>query len=133
MFLHDSVRSLYLSLKTRVSPRSSVAASKVNMGSHLSGASGFGFTFLLLGFGPVMWIETLVRVRERLTINVDDNVLFLSLGKIYRTDYIYIFIYMCQNEHICVLYTDIHSYIYIYVHSDSSDTTIAIVEELILD
>lgn len=90
MFLHDSVRSLYLSLKTRVSPRSSVAASKVNMGSHLSGASGFGFTFLLLGFGPVMWIETLVRVRERLTINVDDNLLFLSLGKIYRTDYIYI-------------------------------------------
>lgn len=90
-----------------------MAASKVNMGSHLSGASGFGFTFLLLGFGPVMWIETFVRVRERLTINVDDNVLFLSLGKIYRTDYIYIFIYMCQNEHICVLYIDIHSYIYI--------------------
>lgn len=43
----------YLSLKMIVSPLSSVTASKFNMGSHLFGASGLGFTFLCLGFGPI--------------------------------------------------------------------------------
>lgn len=42
----------HLSLKMMVSPRSSVTASKVSVGSHLLGASGFGFTFLWFGFGP---------------------------------------------------------------------------------
>lgn len=44
--------SLYLSLKMMVSPRNSVTASKLNSGSHLLGASGFGFLFLGLGLGP---------------------------------------------------------------------------------
>lgn len=50
--------SLYLSLKMMVSPRSSVTASTLNSGSHLVGASGFGFLFLGLGFGPAVDIYT---------------------------------------------------------------------------